>query len=59
MGLQTRTRQRFTLPGLAEMFTHIFAEMTDRGLILRDDPAIPVFTCTAPIFAHLQIARKK
>ena len=36
------------LTGLTEIFTHIFAGMMDKGLILRDDPAMLAFAYTTP-----------
>ena len=39
------------LTGLKEMFTRIFAEMMDRDLLCRDDPAMLAFAYTAPISA--------
>ena len=37
------------LTGLTEMFTQIFAGMMDKGLILRDDPAMLAFAYTKGI----------
>ena len=42
---------RHFLTGLTEMFTSVFAGMTEKGLIRRDDPAMLAFAYTAPISA--------
>ena len=41
--------------GLTEIFTHIFAGMMDKGLILRDDPAMLAFAYTTPISALIHL----
>ena len=39
------------LTGLTDMFTRIFAEMMDKGLLRKDDPEMLAFAYTAPISA--------
>ena len=43
------------LTGLAEMFTHIFAGMMDKGSLRRDDPAMLAFAYTTPISALIHL----
>jgi AcrR family transcriptional regulator len=47
------------LTGLAEMFTHIFAGMMDKGLLRRDDPAMLAFAYTAPISALIHLCDRE
>ena len=47
------------LTGLTEIFTHIFAEMMDKGLILRDDPAMLAFAYTTPISALIHLCDRE
>ena len=47
------------LTGLTEMFTHIFAGMMDKRLILRDDPAMLAFAYTAPISALIHLCDRE
>ena len=47
------------LTGLTEMFTHILAGMMDKGLILRDDPAMLAFAYTAPISALIHLCDRE
>ena len=47
------------LTGLKEMFTHIFAGMMDKGLLLRDDPAMLSFAYTAPISALIHLCDRE
>ena len=47
------------LTGLREMFTPIFAEMMDRGLIRRDDPAMVAFAYTTPISALIHLCDRQ
>ena len=47
------------LTGLTEIFTHIFAGMMDKGLILRDDPAMLAFAYTAPISALIHLCDRE
>ena len=47
------------LTGLTEMFTHIFAGMMDKGLILRDDPAMLAFAYTTPISALIHLCDRE
>ena len=49
-----RARQHATLhflTGTKEIFTKIFAEMMQNGILKKDDPAILAFAYTAPITA--------
>ena len=41
------------------MFTHIFAGMMDKGLLLRDDPAMLAFAYTAPISALIHLCDRE
>ena len=41
------------------MFTHIFAGMMDKRLILRDDPAMLAFAYTAPISALIHLCDRE
>ena len=47
------------LTGLTEMFTHIFAGMMGKGLILRDDPAMLAFAYTTPISALIHLCDRE
>ena len=47
------------LTGLTEIFTHIFAGMMDKGLILRDDPTMLAFAYTAPISALIHLCDRE
>ena len=47
------------LTGLTEIFTRIFAEMMDKGLIRRDDPAMLAFAYTAPISALIHLCDRE
>ena len=47
------------LNGLTEIFTHIFAGMMDKGLILRDDPAMLAFAYTTPISALMHLCDRE
>ena len=47
------------LTGLTEIFTHIFAGMMDKGLILRDDPAMLAFAYTSPISALIHLCDRE
>ena len=47
------------LTGLREMFTRIFAEMMDRELLRRDDPAMLAFAYTAPISALIHLCDRE
>ena len=47
------------LTGLTEIFTHIFVGMMDKGLILRDDPAMLAFAYTAPISALIHLCDRE
>ena len=45
--------------GLTEIFTHIFAGMMDKGLILCDDPAMLAFAYTTPISALIHLCDRE
>ena len=47
------------LTGLTEIFTHIFVGMMDKGLILRDDPAMLAFAYTTPISALIHLCDRE
>ena len=47
------------LTGLTEIFTHIFAGMMDKDLILRDDPAMLAFAYTTPISALIRLCDRE
>ena len=47
------------LTGLTEIFTQIFAGMMDKGLILRDDPAMLAFAYTTPISALIHLCDRE
>ena len=47
------------LTGLTELFTQIFAGMMDKGLILRDDPAMLAFAYTTPISALIHLCDRE
>ena len=47
------------LTGLTEIFTHIFTGMMDKGLILRDDPAMLAFAYTTPISALIHLCDRE
>lgn len=47
------------LTGLKDMFTPIFREMMDRGLLLRDDPGMLAFSYTAPISALIHLCDRE
>ena len=47
------------LTGLADMFTHVFTGMMDRGLLYRDDPAMLAFAYTAPISALIHLCDRE
>ena len=47
------------LTGLTEMFTRIFTDMMDKGLIRRDDPAMLAFAYTAPISALIHLCDRE
>ena len=51
--------KHFFLTGLTEIFTHIFAGMMDKGLILRDDPAMLAFAYTTPISALIHLCDRE
>ena len=47
------------LTGLTDMFTPLFAGMMDKGLLLRDDPAMLAFAYTAPISALIHLCDRE
>ncbi len=47
------------LTGLQDMFTPIFADMMDKGLLSRDDPAMLAFAYTAPISALIHLCDRE
>lgn len=47
------------LTGLTEIFTQIFAGMMDKGLILRNDPAMLAFAYTTPISALIHLCDRE
>ena len=47
------------LTGLTDMFTPLFAGMMDRGLLIRDDPAMLAFAYTAPISALIHLCDRE
>ena len=57
-----RARQLATqhfLTGTKDIYTKIFAEMMDAGLLKRDDPALLALTYTAPITALLHLCDRE
>ena len=47
------------LTGLTEMFTQLFAGMTDKGLLRQDDPSMLAFAYTAPITALIHLCDRE
>ena len=47
------------LTGIQDMFTFLFAGMMDKGLLLRDDPAMLAFSYTAPITALIHLCDRE
>ena len=47
------------LTGLTDMFTPLFAGMMDKGLLVRDDPAMLAFAYTAPISALIHLCDRE
>ena len=47
------------LTGLTAMFTPLFQGMMDKGLLLRDDPAMLAFAYTAPISALIHLCDRE
>ncbi len=47
------------LTGLTQMFTPLFAGMMDKGLLVRDDPAMLAFAYTAPISALIHLCDRE
>ena len=50
---------KYFLTGLKDMFTQIFAVMTDKGLLRLDDPAMLAFAYTAPISALIHLCDRE
>ncbi len=47
------------LTGLTDMFTQIFTDMMDKGLLRQDDPAMLAFAYTAPISAMIHLCDRE
>ena len=47
------------LTGLTEMFTHVFSNMMEKGLLHRDDPALLAFSYTTPISALIHLCDRE
>ena len=47
------------LTGLEEMFTHIFIEMIDKGLIRKEDPKMLAFAYTTPISSLIHLCTRE
>ena len=47
------------LTGLKDMFTPVFQEMMDRGLLRKDDPGMLAFAYTAPISALIHLCDRE
>ena len=47
------------LTGLKDMFTHVFADMMDKGLIRQDDPAMLAFAYTSPISSLIHLCDRE
>ena len=47
------------LTGLTEMFTYVFAGMTEKGLLRKDDPKMLAFAYTAPISALIHLCDRE
>ena len=47
------------LTGLADMFTHVFTDMMDKGLLRKDDPKMLAFAYTAPISALIHLCDRE
>ena len=47
------------LTGLTDMFTPLFQGMMDKGLLVRDDPAMLAFAYTAPISALIHLCDRE
>ena len=50
---------KYFLTGLTKMFTQVFAEMMDKGILRRDDPAMLAFAYTAPISALIHLCDRE
>ena len=50
---------KYFLTGLKDMFTQIFADMMDKGLLRRADPAMLAFAYTAPISALIHLCDRE
>ena len=47
------------LTGLTEMFTQVFTDMIEKGLLLPADPAMLAFSYTAPISALIHLCDRE
>ena len=47
------------LTGLTEMFTPVFSEMMDKGILKKDDPEMLAFIYTAPISALIHLCDRE
>ncbi|MBO6014741.1 MAG: TetR/AcrR family transcriptional regulator [Oscillospiraceae bacterium] len=47
------------LTGLTEMFTQVFTDMMEKGLLRQDDPAMLAFAYTAPISALIHLCDRE
>ena len=50
---------KYFLTGLTRMFTPLFADMMDKGLLRQDDPAMLAFAYTAPITALIHLCDRE
>ena len=50
---------KYFLTGLKDMFAPLFADMMDKGLLRRDDPAMLAFAYTAPISALIHLCDRE
>lgn len=50
---------RYFLTGLTQMFTPVFREMMDRGLLRQDDPKALAFAYTAPISSLIHLCDRE
>ena len=47
------------LTGLKDMFARIFAEMMDKGILVRDDPEMLAFAYTSPVSALIHLCDRE
>ena len=50
---------RHFLTGLTEMFTHIFTQMMEKGLLRKEDPSMLAFAYTAPISSLIHLCDRE